>query len=164
MMLSLGFHHCPRHLLRPISPANCKPVTEKVECYMFSGTSIDMDLEFLDRMSQISRRVRNILEESENIKELLAKKIARKAQKAVEAAEVAEEIQADVEEEDEEDDEDEQEEDDDGDDDEDDDEDDDDDDEDDEDEDHEEDEEEPEVQDNELSACWTCFCGRRRNP
>lgn len=113
-----------------------------------------MDVEFLDRMSQVSKRVRHILEESENLKELLAKRIAKRAEKAVAAAEEADEIQADAsisdetlakdddscvsDESDESDDsavtEPEQ-------------------------------EQEPEnglVADNELSAFWNCLCGRRR--
>jgi len=44
-----------------------------------------MDVEFLDRMSQISKRVRGILEESENLKQRLAERIARRAEKAAEA-------------------------------------------------------------------------------
>ena len=41
-----------------------------------------MDVEFLDRMSQISRRVRGILEESEKMKGLLAERILKRAEKA----------------------------------------------------------------------------------
>jgi len=124
---------------------------------MFSRTSIEMDVEFLDRMSQISRRVRSILDESEKMKGLLAERIARRAEKAIEAAEVAEEIQNDLEVSDDEkqedvDDEDEADED-----------------EDEADEDEDEAEkplepvkQEEEEEDNDFSDCWTCLCGRRR--
>ena len=123
---------------------------------MFVLTSITMDVKFRDRMSQISKRVRYILEESEKLKEVLAERIAKRAEKAAEDAAAAEEIEAELEvseaepsgteeegSEATEDDSDEL------------------------DEDDEANkpladvvEEEP-VADNEYSACWNCFCRRR---
>ena len=107
---------------------------------MFLRTSIEMDIEFLDRMSQISKRVRVILEESEKMKELLAERITRRAEKAAEATEVVDD-KPDLDVSEGEDDEEE-----------------------------EEDAEKPldlpteeeAEEDNDFSDCWTCLCGRRR--
>jgi len=157
----MPFHYhvsplCPLHHLLRINPANTR--AEKVEWYIILFTSIEMDLEFLDRMSQISKRVRYILEESETLKLRLAERIAKRAEKAAEAAEVAEEIQAEVSEKDEDTEQETEEE-------------------------AQEDEadeddtdtgddeaekplepvdEEEAAEDNDFSDCWTCLCGRRR--
>ena len=101
-----------------------------------------MEDAFLERMSHISSRVSTILEKNEKIRNVIAERIARRDMEATE-----EEEKEDVQEEELEESEEISEE----------------------DQDNtsdtsvEESEFESEVDDNELSACYRCFCGRRRH-
>jgi cobalamin biosynthesis protein CobT len=129
-----------------------------------------MDLEFLERVSHVSKKVSDILEESERLKKLLAQRIHKRAEKAIaNSVSAADVVKMAAEDADDEADtiegeneyvEDEQEGDHDGE------EDDDEDDEEEEDEEEEDEEEEDEEEgellyNNEPSSCWKCLFGRR---